>query len=83
MLATVLADVDQLIEAGILENVPDDWEFVVTEEVAPGIEIGYSQPRSGACPYQVHRPHDWEAGGGRRVCGICHPRVVPTKGQGR
>ena len=69
----VLAEVAELLAEGVLEPVPDDWEFVVTRVVAPGIEIGFSRKRSGPCRYPAHRSSDWTAPDGRLVCGICHP----------
>lgn len=69
----VLAEVAQMLAEGVLEPVPADWEFVVTEVVAPGIEIGFSRRKSAACRYPGHRPHDWVTHDGRLVCGTCHP----------
>lgn len=67
------ADIAEMIAEGALKPVPDDWEFVVTQVVAPGIELGFSRVRSGACRYPGHRDSDWTADGGRQLCGICHP----------
>ena len=72
--AAVLAEINDLLDEGVLERVPDDLEFVVTEVIEPGlIEIGYTRPRLGPCRYPAHRPSDWIASDGRTVCGICHP----------
>lgn len=69
----MLAEVAQLAAEGVLVQ-RDDLDFVVTETVAPGIELGYSVPSAPPCRYPTHRNSDWRSPlTGRLICGECHP----------
>jgi hypothetical protein len=75
--AALLADVEQLVADGTAIW-RDDLEWILTERVAPGIELGYHVPATPLCRYPSHRgPSDWRNASGRLICGVCHP---PAKG---
>ncbi len=78
----VLAELARLLAEGVLKPVLDDWEFAVTEVVAPGIEIGLARMKSAVCRYPAHRPRDRVTPDGRPVCVICHPPASAPGGGG-
>jgi hypothetical protein len=58
-----MSDVDDFVTQ-VLEAFPG------SEVIPPAVGAG-SPP---ACRYPEHRASDWIGEGGRRVCGVCHPR---------
>jgi hypothetical protein len=79
-----LTELDDLIGESVLALFPEDYGFVVTEVVVPGlIELGFRRRLPQACPYPSHRGSDWVGDGERRICGICHPPArlpLPSSG---
>jgi hypothetical protein len=70
----VLEDVvESLVEAGVVEDVTDGFEWITLRKWAPGIEEGF-QVKHGECSSVDHAEHLVESNGVRYCC-VCHRRA--------